>query len=159
MADDNYSTRSSAGTLAGTEVLPVWKAGDSVKTTVADVGTYVAGANLPLVGSLAATYSTLTPVSVTVTGTMPANCSYLQLTHASTPIAITGLTPAVGQTLVITHNSTGTANHTVKTAGTYDGTNNTATLNAQYKTLVLFGLSATRWAVVQNIGTVAFSAT
>src|ERR1019366_7083115 len=48
MADDtNYSTRKTAGTLAGTEVIPVWKdvtnSNRSLRTTVADVATYVMG--------------------------------------------------------------------------------------------------------------------
>jgi hypothetical protein len=83
--------------------------------------------------------------------------SFLQLNHATVPIAITALTPTVGQFLVITQNGTGTAGHTVTTAGTFDGTNNTATFNAQHETLVLFGLSSTRWAIVSNIGSVGLS--
>ena len=161
---DNKRMLDTAGTLAGTESIGVTTAAKkNRKTLVSEIGTYVAGAGLPLTGSFAgpitgATYEVFTPVEVTVTGTMPAT-SFLQLNHASTPIAVTGLTPTIGQILTITQNGTGTAGHTVKTAGTFDGTNNTATFNAQGETLVLMGISSTRWAIILNLGTVGLTAT
>lgn len=165
MADNsNYSMMESAGTLGGTEILPSQSVstGKNSRTTVDAIATYVAGAGKALTGSFSGTITgvtseVFTPTEKTASATMPAT-SFLQLNHATVPIAITALTPTVGQFLVITQNGTGTAGHTVTTAGTFDGTNNTATFNAQHETLVLFGLSSTRWAIIQNIGSVGLSA-
>lgn len=85
----------------------------------------------------------------------------VQLNHATVAIAATIAAPAAGDDLVIVDNSaSGTAGHTVKlTAGTFDGTNNTATFAAPGKALHVIGLSATRYFILENIGTVALSST
>ena len=52
-------------------------------------------------------------------------------------------------------------NNAVVTLGsgvTYDGTNNTATFSTAGQTLILKSISTTRWVIVENIGTVTFSA-
>jgi hypothetical protein len=84
----------------------------------------------------------------------------VQLNHASVIIAATLAAPTVGDDLVIVDNSaSGTAAHTVTLpAGvTWDGTNNTATLNAPGEALHVVALSATRWFILENIGSVALS--
>lgn len=65
-----------------------------------------------------------------------------------------------GRSLKIRQSDTGTQGHTVTTAtaGGFDGTNNTATFNAQFEMLVLYSISATRWEILNNIGAVALSA-
>ncbi len=76
-------------------------------------------------------------------------------------IAGTLANPGVaGITLVISQIDAGTAGHTVTTATAagFDGTNNTATFNAAFETLVLRSVSATRWVIVENIGAVTLSA-
>ncbi len=40
---------------------------------------------------------------------------------------------------------------------TCDGTNNTLTFNAAAETLILISISTTRWAIIQNVGSVALS--
>jgi hypothetical protein len=68
--------------------------------------------------------------------------------------------PEPGWLLVIYQKDAGTLGHTVTlTAGTYNGTNKIATFNAQNKGLVLLGVSATRFLVVANVGTVVLSGT
>ncbi|MCK5021263.1 MAG: hypothetical protein KAS32_29905 [Candidatus Peribacteraceae bacterium] len=85
--------------------------------------------------------------------------SFVELDHISTIIAATLAAPKKGQILVIADTSaSGTAAHTVTlAAGTWDGTNDVATFNAPSECLVLFGISDTRFVVVENIGSVAFS--
>jgi len=66
--------------------------------------------------------------------------------------------PTPGQVLIITQVDGGTAGHTVTlSAGTWDGTNDVATLNAAGETLVVVGVSATRFLVLVNLGSVGFS--
>ena len=95
---------------------------------------------------------------LTVTGAISADVSYVELNHASVKIEATIAAPAAGRFLVITQTDAGTAGHTVTTtAGDFDGTNNTATFNAAEETLVLFGISATRFVIVENIGSVGLT--
>jgi hypothetical protein len=61
--------------------------------------------------------------------------------------------------LVISQTDTGTAGHTVTTPSgvTFNGTDNTATLNAKGETLAVFFVTATDGVILQNIGSVALS--
>lgn len=98
---------------------------------------------------------------LTATGAFTLGSGLALLNHASVIIAATLAAPAVGDDLVIVDNSaTGTAAHTVTTAAgvTWDGTNNTATFNLLGETLHVVALSATRWLILENIGSVALSA-
>lgn len=82
--------------------------------------------------------------------------SFVRLSNATTAIAVTIDAPKEGWFLVVTQADAGTAGHTVTlTAGTFDGTNNVATFNAAGETLVLMGVSSTRFVVVENIGSVS----
>jgi len=84
--------------------------------------------------------------------------SYVELNKSDGALAMTIAAPVKGQLLVITQTDSGTQGHTVTlSAGDFDGTNEIATFDAQEETLVLFGLSATRYAVLANIGSVALS--
>lgn len=98
---------------------------------------------------------------LTATGAITINSGLVKLAHASTIIAATLDAPVEGDELYIVNTSaSGTAAHTVTLpAGvTFDGTNNTATLNAPGEALHVIALSATRWFVIENIGAVALSA-
>ena len=91
-------------------------------------------------------------------GAIVATASYVELNSSTPLIAATIAAPAAGRFLVIVQTDAGTAGHTVTlTAGTYDGTNTIATLNAANESLVLFGVSATRFIIVENVGSVALS--
>ncbi|HBA73468.1 MAG TPA: hypothetical protein DCZ63_15135 [Geobacter sp.] len=94
---------------------------------------------------------------VTASGALPDD-SFVQLNLASAGLAMTLATPTKGRFLVITQIDAGTHGHTVTLgAGTWDGTNDVATFNAPGETLVVFGVSNTRFVIVENIGSVAFS--
>lgn len=100
---------------------------------------------------------------LTASGAFTANVSQLQLNNNSTVITATWPTaPTTGKiALIINTSASGTAAHTVKLpAGvTYDGTNNTVTLNAPDESVSLVGSSTTRWRVLSSVGTPTFSIT
>jgi hypothetical protein len=101
------------------------------------------------------------PQTLTATGAITVGKhGVVQLNHATVIIAATLAAPEAGYDLVIVDNSaSGTAAHTVTLpAGvTFDATNNTATLNAPGEALHIVALSATRWFILENIGSVALS--
>ena len=100
----------------------------------------------------------LTATELTVSGAIDPSVSYVELNHASVLIAATIAAPAAGRLLIITQTDGGTVGHTVTlSAGSWDGSATIVTLNAQYETLVVFGVSATRFVIVENIGTIALS--
>jgi hypothetical protein len=98
--------------------------------------------------------------TLTATGAITITSGLVLLNHASTIIAATLAAPVAGNELYIVDSSaSGTAAHTVTLPSgvTFDGTNNTATLNAPGEALHLIALSATRWFILENIGAVALS--
>lgn len=96
---------------------------------------------------------------LTASGAITSNV--LGLNHATVAIAATLAAPAAGEPLfIIDTSASGTAAHTVRlTAGTFDGTNNTATLNAPDEALYCIGVSATRFQIMLNVGAVGLSST
>lgn len=97
---------------------------------------------------------------LTASGAISIKSGLVTLVHNTVVIAATLAAPVAGDELFIVDNSaSGTAAHTVTLpAGvTFDGTNNTATLNAPGEALHLIALSATRWLILENIGSVALS--
>lgn len=95
---------------------------------------------------------------LTASGAITDAVEHVILNHASVAIAATLAKPRAGRFLVISQADSGTAGHTVTlAAGTFDGTNEIATLNAANECLVLYGISDSRFVVVENIGSVALS--
>ena len=97
---------------------------------------------------------------LTASGAITRNNGLVLLNHATVIIAATLDAPAVGDELFIIDNAaSGTAAHTVTVpAGvTWDGTNTIATLNAPDEALHVVAISATRWFILENIGSVALS--
>lgn len=96
---------------------------------------------------------------LTASGAITSNV--LGLNHATVAIAATLAAPVAGEPLfVVDTSASGTAAHTVRlTAGTFDGTNNTATLNAPDEALYCIGVSATRFQIILNVGAVGLSST
>ena len=98
--------------------------------------------------------------TLAASGAITLNSGLVLLAHATVPVEATLDAPAAGDELFIVNNSaSGTAAHTVTLpAGvTWDGTNDVATFNAPGEALHVIALSATRWLILENIGTVAFS--
>ena len=98
--------------------------------------------------------------SLTATGAVTAGVQCVQLNHASVVIAATIANAANHQGLFVVKDisATGTAAHTLTlTAGTFNGTNNVATLNALNECLVIYFDSAGNGTIVENVGAVALS--
>lgn len=98
--------------------------------------------------------------TLTATGAINPDVSTVFLSHPTTIIAATLAAPMRTRLLIIANTSaSGTAAHTVTlpTGVTWDGTNRVATLNAPGEALVCIAISATRYLVLVNLGSVAFS--
>ena len=97
---------------------------------------------------------------LTVTGAVNATTRVVFLNHVSTIIAATLAAPVAGDILIVVNTSaTGVIDHTVTlpTGVTWDGTNRIATLDLLGEALVCIAISATRYVVLVNLGTVTFS--
>ncbi len=110
-----------------------------------------------------AAFSTLklVPAVYTASGAIDPEASLVHLDTASGALAMTIAAPVANHLMIITQVDTGTDGHTVTcTAGDFDGSGSSgdvATFNAAEETLVLFGLSATRYVVLENIGSVGIA--
>ena len=97
---------------------------------------------------------------LTVSGAGTAGVQTVELNHATVVIAATIANANVHQGLFVVKDTsaTGTAAHTLTlTAGTFNGTNNVATLNARDECLVVYFDSTGRGTVIVNVGAVALS--
>jgi len=98
--------------------------------------------------------------ALTASGAVTAGVQCVELNHASVVVAAT-IASAVnhpGLFVVKDTSATGTAAHTLTlTAGTFNGTNNVATLNALNECLVVYFDSAGNGTIIENVGAVALS--
>lgn len=97
---------------------------------------------------------------LTVTGAVTPGVTSVELNHATVAVAATAATSLDHQGLFVIKDTSasGTAAHTFTlTAGTLDGTNTIATLNAPNEALVVWFDSAGDGTIVENVGTVALS--
>jgi len=143
------------GLEVGTEVSPV---------TVCDASgnLYQAGV---LISATAAEINGAASISgrvqeLTVTGNVTAGIQSVELNHATVVVAATIADASNHQGLFIVKDTSasGTAAHTLTlTAGTFNGTNNVATLNAPNEALVVYFDSAGNGTIVENVGAVALS--
>lgn len=98
--------------------------------------------------------------ALTASGAISIGSGLVTLAHNTVVIAATLAAPVAGDELfIVDASASGTAAHTVTLpAGvTWDGTNNTATLNAPGEALHVIATSATRWFILENIGSVGLS--
>lgn len=99
-------------------------------------------------------------VTATANGTIAAGMESVELNHATVIAAATiaDSTNHPGLFIVKNTSASGTAAHTLTlTSGTFDGTNNVATLNAPGECLVVYFDSAGNGTIVENVGVVALS--
>lgn len=95
---------------------------------------------------------------LTVTGDVTAGVQSVELNHATVVVAATLAAPSAGLLVVKNTSASGTAAHTLTlTAGTFNGTNNVATLDAPDECLIVYIDSAGNGTIVENVGTVALS--
>lgn len=100
------------------------------------------------------------PSIYTASGAINADDFHVEITSAtpSTAVEMTIAAPAKGRLLIITQQDAGTAGNIVTLAtGSWDGTNKRLTFDAQDETIVAYGVSATRFVILENIGSVSLS--
>jgi hypothetical protein len=87
------------------------------------------------------------------------NDSFVQLNRASNATMTVTFTPVVGQFFVVSQVDSHVATATVSlpTGWTWNGSNKSATFNAQHETLIGFCTVANRVIIVENIGSVGFT--
>ena len=100
----------------------------------------------------------IAPYTVTANSTV-ADVSYLKINRATNATATITFTPSVGQWFVVSQADAHTAAATVSlpTGWTWNGTNKSATFNAQYETLFGFCPVSTRVIIMENVGSVGFA--
>lgn len=97
---------------------------------------------------------------LTASGAVTPGIRHVELNHASVVIAATVASADLHQGIFIIENTSasGTAAHTVTlTGGTFDGSNNVATLNAPAELLVVFMDGDGNGTIIQNTGSVGLS--
>jgi len=97
---------------------------------------------------------------LTASGTVTAGVQSVELNHATVAVAATIADASNHQGLLVVKDTSasGTAGHSLTlTSGTFDGTNNKATLNAPNECLVVYIDSAGNGTIVENVGSVALS--
>jgi hypothetical protein len=97
---------------------------------------------------------------LTVSGAVTAGIQSVELNHATVAVVTTIADASNHQGLFIVKDTSasGTAAHTLTlTAGTFNGTNNVATLNAPNEALAVYFDSAGDGTILENVGSVALS--
>lgn len=165
-AELNYLDITTLGTGAASKAV-VLDAGDDYIWPVTGIMTYgvLKDPAATTLGATAAELNNAADVSartqeLTVSGAVTAGVQSVELNHATVVIAATIANANAHQGLFVVKDTsaTGTAAHTLTlTAGTFNGTNNVATLNARDECLVIYFDSTGRGTVVVNIGAVALS--
>jgi hypothetical protein len=146
---DYISNGDDLGMVAGDRVIHIDET--TGQTTEMQVASVTSGGAATLTG---ANYE------LTASGAVPAGVQSLELNHATVVVAATIADSKAHQGLFVVKDTsaTGTAAHTLTlTAGTFNGTNNVATLNALNECLVVWFDSAGNGTIVENVGTVALS--
>ena len=94
----------------------------------------------------------------TADGQVTEDMVYVELDGTSTGVDVTIDAPTRGRLLVITCTDASNNCTVTCTAGDFDGASgNIATFDAAEETIVVLGISATRFVVLENIGTVVFT--
>jgi len=157
-----YSTSDAIATVAAADYFLTryqnLAAGDKiiVKIGAAEFHELVVAAS----SSSTVTTQLLTSQELTASGAVTPGVQSVELNHATVVIAATIADSKAHQGLFVVKDTSasGTAAHTLTlTAGTYDGTNNVATLNAPNECLVVWFDSAGNGTIVENVGSVALS--
>jgi hypothetical protein len=128
---------------------------DGNVTAVAGVFTSVSGA---ITGRIITPDLGFTSTTYVVNGAISTAVSYAKLDASSASTVMTIAAPTDGEFRVITCVDASNTCTVTCTAGDFDGAGgNVATFDAAEETLVLFGVSATRYVIIENIGGVVLS--
>ena len=97
-------------------------------------------------------------IAASSSGAIGAGQNLIELNSNGASLTMTIAAPEPGRYMTITQIDAGTDGHTVTlTAGTFDGTNNRATFNAQGEAIILQGISTTAFVLLANQGSVGMS--
>jgi len=154
---------------------------DTDKFTVSAAGAVVVASTLAVTGASTLTGATAVTGALTTNGGIVmaaektlkftakdytangaiATKGYVTLSKTGALTAMTLAAPTAGELLIIHDKVNGSADDHVVTAeaasATFDGSNDILTFNAADEVVVLLGVSATRWVILENIGSVALS--
>jgi len=136
------------------------KAGDVVFLVNSTNGTAKQARVTSVTAGGAATIGSSTTQELTASGAVTPGVSIVELNHATVVIAATiaDASEHAGLLIVKDTSASGTAAHTLTlTAGTFNGTNNVATLNAPAEQLIVFIDDTGNGVIVTNTGAVALS--
>lgn len=150
LAADYFSNGSALGMKVGDPVLLVNSTNGSVK--LARVTSVTSGG--------AATVSLNNTQELTASGAVTPGVTIVELNHATVVVAATiaDASEHAGLLIVKDTSASGIAAHTLTlTAGTFDGTNSVATLNAPGEQLTVFIDDTGNGVIIQNTGAVALS--
>ena len=151
------NSRSTGPLDVGTETSPVTYVDNSGNLYQAGV---LISATAAEINSAANVSGRVQEVTATAGGTITAGVQSVELNHATVIAAATIADATNHQGLLVVKNTSasGTAAHTLTlTSGTFNGTNNVATLNAPNECLVGYIDSAGNGTIVENVGAVALS--
>jgi hypothetical protein len=150
------NSRSTGPLAVGTETSPVTYVDNSGSLYQAGVLISATAAEINNAASASSRVQELT-----ATGTVTAGVQSLELNHATVAVVATAASALnhPGLFIVKDTSASGTAAHTLTlTVGTFDGTNNKATLNAPNEALAVYFDSAGAGTILENVGAVALSA-
>lgn len=164
-AELNYVDVTAAGTAQASKAAVLGANKNLDTLVIADGGLKLGAGAGTAVGATAAEINNAADVSarvqtITSSGAVTAGVQSVQLNHATVVIAATIADAANHQGLFIVKDTSasGTEAHTLTlTAGTFNGTNTVATLNAPNEALVVYFDSAGNGTIVENIGSVGLS--
>lgn len=126
----------------------------------ADGVNYMVTVSSVTAGGAATVAETSKVQELTASGAVLPGVQSVELNHATVIAAATiaDFSDHTGLFVVVDTSASGTAAHTLTlTAGTFDGTNNVATLNAPKECLVVWVDSAGNGTIVENVGTVGLA--
>ena len=144
------------GMEVGTETNPIMVADESGNLYQAGVLISATAAEINNAASASSRVQELT-----ATGTVTPGIQSLELNHATVAVVSTAASALnhPGLFIVKDTSASGTAAHTLTlTVGTFDGTNNKATLNAPKEALAVYFDSAGAGTILENVGSVALAA-
>lgn len=125
-------------------------------TTVALSGAVTADSTLNVTGLTTTAGQILTSVAASGSADIASTTAFLSMSPGGAGVVgryFLG-TPVVGREVVLTQAAAGSANVVLAPGSTFDATNGTAAFNAAAETLKIIGVSATRYVILENIGTV-----
>jgi len=155
---DSFATVSAADYFSNGDALGM-QVGDIVIVTDSGSGASVVTSVVAVTSGGAASIAGATlDLDTAGANVVPAGVSKLTISQATQVTATIADAALHAGVFIVTQTGTGTAGHTLTlTSGTFDGTNNVATLNAQNESLAVFFDGDGNGTILENTGAVSLS--